>query len=335
MDEKDQRDGGLEERRRQGQGTVKRRLLTDTAALRRVARGSLGRTRVAPGTYVHSRLPSRKRRVDAGARRVQISRMEPDSLNATQRAAQAQFSKQSQRYGKGHILENVEDVREAVGLLTLPAPAQVLDVACGAGHTGLYLASLGHAVTCADLSLAMLERTREAAAARGLAIETQEHPAEVMPYASGCFDLVTCRVAPHHFSDPAGFVAEAARVLRPSGVFLLIDGTVPDEQPEAGTWLNRVEKLRDPSHVQLYAPAQWRAWCEAAGLRVERHWLREKLQPDLEWYFETAATSPENRAAVRALIHEASPEIRAAYRLSEEEARITWQWPMLSLLARK
>src|SRR5436190_398053 len=99
------------------------------------------------------------------------------ALDETQRAAEAQFSRQSQRYAKGHILENVEDVREAAAHLDLPARARVLDVACGAGHTGLYFASLGHDVTCADLTAAMLDRTREAAAARGLAIATAQHPA--------------------------------------------------------------------------------------------------------------------------------------------------------------
>lgn len=262
--------------------------------------------------------------------------MNTTELNDTQRAAQEQFSRQSTRYGKGHILENVADVEEAAQLLVLPSPtARVLDVACGAGHTGLYFAGQGHTVTCADISPAMLQRVREAAAERGLTVETREHPAETMPYADESFDLVTCRVAPHHFSVPAAFVREVERVLAPGGWFLLIDGTVPDENPEAATWLNRLEKLRDPSHVELYSPSQWRAWCEAAGLRVERSWLRLKMQPDLQWYFDTAATTPENRAAVLEMIRTAAPETRAAYDLREEDGKTTWQWPMLSLVARR
>ena len=141
--------------------------------------------------------------------------MASPELDATQRAAQEQFSRQSERYAKGHILEAVEDVAEIISFVSIPAGARVLDVACGAGHTGLYLASLGHHVTCADLSSAMLERTRAAATARGLLVETGQHPAETMPYADRSFDLVTCRVAPHHFSSPAAFVSEVARVLRP------------------------------------------------------------------------------------------------------------------------
>jgi len=261
--------------------------------------------------------------------------MTETALDSTQRAAQEQFSKQSQRYGKGHILENVQDVAEALGYIRLPERALVLDVACGAGHTGLHLASLGHTVTCADLSPAMLERTRENAIARNLTIETAQHPAETMPHESGHFDLVTCRVAPHHFSSPARFVREAARVLRPGGWFLLIDGTIPEGEPEAGEWLNRVEKLRDPSHVRLISPSEWCGFCLDAGLKIAHHWIHPKKQPDLEWYFETAATPPRNQREVLALISEASPRIHDLYRLSNEGGKIVWQWPILSLLAQK
>jgi ubiquinone/menaquinone biosynthesis C-methylase UbiE len=257
------------------------------------------------------------------------------SLDSTQLAAQEQFSRQSQRYGKGHILENVADVAEAIGFLSLPPRVKVLDVACGAGHTGLHLAELGHSVTCADLSPAMLERVREAAATRKLAIETRQHAAESMPYSDGSFDLVTCRVAPHHFSSPAQFVREVSRVLNAGGWFMLIDGTIPDGENDAGEWLNRVEKLRDPSHVRLIAPREWCRLCGDAGLIVRRHWLRQKKQPDLQWYFETAATTAENRAKVLGLIASASLRIREVFHLGEEDGKIVWQWPMLSLLAQK
>src|SRR4051794_8203850 len=79
-------------------------------------------------------------------------------LDQIQRKAQEQFARQSQRYGRGHILENTDDVALAVGQLNLPSGARVLDVATGGGHTGLYLASLGHQVTLADLAQAMLDR---------------------------------------------------------------------------------------------------------------------------------------------------------------------------------
>lgn len=259
----------------------------------------------------------------------------PVQLDPVQSAAQEQFGKQSHRYGKGHILQNVDDVIAATRQMLLPPIGDVLDVATGAGHTGLYFASLGHRVTLADIAQPMLARALEAAAERGLKVTTQQHAAEKFPYATGSFDLVTCRVAPHHFSSPPDFVNEVARVLRPGGYFLLIDGSVPDDEPEAEAWLHEVEKLRDPSHNRLLSPHSWTRLCTGAGLHVQSAELKTFKQPDLEWYFETANTPPDNRVAVRKLVEAASEHVRKCYRLTMEEGKTVWWWPRLTLIAKK
>ncbi|MEA3187757.1 MAG: hypothetical protein QOD99_1587 [Chthoniobacter sp.] len=194
-------------------------------------------------------------------------------LNEIQRASQEQFSKQSSRYAQGHILENVDDVRSALANIPLPGRARALDVATGAGHTALLLASPGHDVIAADLAAPMLERVREGAAARNLHVETRQHAAEEFPYDAAGFDLVTCRVAAHHFSGPMDFIRETARVLKNGGHFLLIDGSVADDESKAEEWLHALEKLRDPSHQRLGTPRFWSKLCEQNGLRV-RSWLR-------------------------------------------------------------
>ena len=256
-------------------------------------------------------------------------------LDEVQRAAQEQFARQSHRYGQGHILEDVEDVRVAIEPLHLPPGSRALDVATGAGHTGLFLASLGHNVTLADIAAPMLERAEEAAARRGLKVETRQHPAEQFPYDNDCFDLVTSRVAPHHFSSPERFIRESARVLKHGGHFVLIDGSVEDGQIEAEEWLHHVEKLRDPSHHRFLTPGGWSRLCEEAGLAVLSATLTPFKQPDLNWYFETAATSQENRKSVLKLIADAPRSARELFRLGEEEGKIVWWWQRLTLVARK
>jgi len=260
---------------------------------------------------------------------------ETTSLDQVQRAAQEQFARRSHRYGKGHILENVEDVRRAMEGVSLPPGAHALDVATGGGHTGLYLASLGHYVTLADIAAPMLERAAALAAERGLHVDTCQHPAEHFPYDDAAFDLVTCRVAPHHFSSPESFVRETARVLKPGGCFILIDGTVEDDQPEAEEWAHRLEKLRDPSHHRFLTPRAWQGLCEKAGLTVKTATLTPRKQPDLDWYFETAATPPENRVEVRELIRTAPESAHRLFQLGEEQGKTIWWWQMLTLVARK
>lgn len=256
-------------------------------------------------------------------------------LDEIQTAAQQQFAKQSQRYGKGHVLENVDDVREALARIPLPPRARVLDVATGAGHTAFCLAGLGHDVLAADLAAPMLERVNEGAAQRGLSIATQQHAAENFPHASGEFDLVTCRVAAHHFSSPADFVRETARVLKPGGYFLLIDGSVADDEPEAEEWLHALEKWRDPSHHRLGTPRFWSQLCEENSLQVLFAELTPFKQPDVQWYFETAATSPENRTRVLEWIATAPEVARRLFQLGEEDGKIVWWWQRLTLIARR
>jgi ubiquinone/menaquinone biosynthesis C-methylase UbiE len=258
----------------------------------------------------------------------------PAGLDSVQQAAETQFSKQSHRYGKGHILEDVSDVAEALRYVDLQPPAKALDVATGGGHTGLFLAQQGYKTTLADISSAMLSRARALAAERNLVVDTCQHPAEAFPYPDASFDLVTCRVAPHHFSSPEKFVRETARVLRPGGWFVLIDGSVPDNEPETEAWLHEVEKLRDPSHERLLAPSAWARLCSVAGLQVKVSELHPFKQPNLEWYFETAATPSENRTRVRQLIATASESVRRLLRLGEEGGKTVWWWPRLTLVAR-
>lgn len=145
-----------------------------------------------------------------------------------------------------------------------------LDVATGGGHTGLALARHGARVILLDLTPRMLQAARRAAAERGvmpagfLAAE-----AEALPLADRCVSLVTCRIAPHHFADPAAFVQEVARVLEPGGRFLLIDSLSPADH-ELDELVNELERRRDPSHVRSYTLEEWCGFLAAAGLRLER-----------------------------------------------------------------
>ena len=256
-------------------------------------------------------------------------------LDDIQLASQEQFARQSGRYGKGHVLENVADIAAAVRHLSLPDVADILDVATGGGHTGIYFAGLGHRVTLADIAEPMLAKAKALAQEKGFTVSTSQHSAEEMPHATGSFDLVTCRVAPHHFSSPEDFVRESARVLRPGGLFLLIDGTVEDDQPEAEEWSHQVEKLRDPSHHRLITPNRWRSLCGQAGLEIVHCELTPFKQPDLEWYFETAATPVENRRRVIELVEQAPESARRLFRIGNEDGKIVWWWQRLALVARK
>lgn len=257
-------------------------------------------------------------------------------LDENQIASRDQFERQSRNYGKSHILADVSDLAASIEGLEIPQGGMALDIATGGGHTAVWFAGLGWEVTASDLSPAMLERASELAAERGVKITTAIHEAEKLPYPDGTFQIVSCRVAAHHFTDQEGFVREASRVLAPGGVFLLIDGSVPDGEPEAEAWIHEVEKFRDPSHGRLLSPGSWSRLACQAGLEILRCTTTPFKQPDLEWFFETAGTTGENRAEVRTLIAAAPESAKEAFRLAQEpDGKIIWWWPRLTLVARK
>jgi ubiquinone/menaquinone biosynthesis C-methylase UbiE len=257
-------------------------------------------------------------------------------LDPAQQAAKLQFDRQSASYGKSHILSQTEDIASALPHLQCQPGQKALDIATGGGHTALFFAKQGLGVTAADIAPGMLAQARALLQEEGLPLDTREHPAEALPYEDASFDLVTCRVAAHHFSSPASFIREAARVLKPGGSLLLIDGSLEDGRPETEEWLHQVEKYRDPSHGRFLTPQKWGHLCGQAALRVIHSELLPKKQPDLEWYFNTAKTSPENRRKVLELIRQAPAEVFRTLRLNpDENGKITWWWQILVLVARK
>lgn len=74
----------------------------------------------------------------------------------------------------------------------LPRRGRALDVAAGTGRMALWLAARGLEVTAVDISPVGLARCREAAAARGLRVETRQLDLEVEPLPAGPFQAIAC-----------------------------------------------------------------------------------------------------------------------------------------------
>ena len=96
----------------------------------------------------------------------------------------------------------------------------VLDVATGTGHNALSLAPHVRQVIGLDLTAAMLTEACSLADKRGIDnVRFCRGDSERLPFASQSFDVVTCRVALHHFPDVASAVREMARVCQAGGVY--------------------------------------------------------------------------------------------------------------------
>lgn len=195
----------------------------------------------------------------------------------------------------------------------------VLDVATGTGHTALAFAPRVAAVVGLDLTPEMLVAATNLAAERGVEnISFIPGDVEDLPFGDGVFDLVTCRIAAHHFPNVGRFLAEATRVLRPDGILAVVDNIVPDsrlhgkkaaQQREAGEYVNTFEKLRDPSHMRYLSFEEWLDAFAATGLYVE---AIETLDKRLTFETWVARHTPEMRTRLRVLLMRA-PAVAAEF----------------------
>jgi len=134
--------------------------------------------------------------------------------------------------------------------------------------------------------------------------------AENLPFEDACFDLVTCRIAPHHFPDTFRFVQEAARVLKPGGLLLVQDHLLPDDQ-DAALYVDAFEKLRDPSHNRAFPEYEWRGMFLDGGLTIEHTEQLVKRHEFVTWA-ERQGCTPETIEKLTVLLKQA-PEIAAAW----------------------
>ena len=240
----------------------------------------------------------------------------------TYRRVQAQFGRTAAAYveSTGHAqgAELAQMVALAERLFGSLQGKKVLDVATGGGHTALAFAKAGAAVTATDLTPEMLQAAQTFVKANGgEAVQFVPAAAESLPFEPESFDLVTCRIAAHHFADPERFVREAARVLRSGGLFLLVDNVSP-EDAELAEVMNEIEKRRDPSHEWAYTVRQWVVWLADAGLdtqHLSRWWT---YKPYWEW-LERAQTPRDVGEVLAADILNLTPAQKAYLQVEEGE----------------
>ena len=194
-----------------------------------------------------------------------------------------QFGRMSRAYAASRTHAGGSDLERVVELLQPRPDMRVLDVATGAGHTAVAVAPHARQVVAIDLTPAMIERTRESAAGRGITnLLAMVMDVEALAFAGESFGAVVSRIAPHHFPNIRQAVAEITRVLKPGGAFVVEDNSVPDDR-EVDSFLNDAERLRDPTHVRAYTGREWRELLEAAGLRVAHSEVARKQHDFAEW----------------------------------------------------
>ena len=224
-----------------------------------------------------------------------------------------QFGANAANYATSPVHAKGASLQRLVEIL-LPAPEwRVLDIATAAGHTAFALAPEVAEVVASDITPEMLTVARSEAVKRGLTnVRFEPADAESLPFDDESFDAVTCRIAPHHFPKPDRFVAEAARVLRPAGVFGLVDNVVPDDA-EVATFANDWERRRDPSHLRALSVDEWLEVMLAARFSIRHSELMAKRMVFSTWV-DNMDVAPDVRASLLSDLETAPEPVKAFLR---------------------
>jgi ubiquinone/menaquinone biosynthesis C-methylase UbiE len=261
-----------------------------------------------------------------------------------QTLVQKQFGVAAADYATSTVHANGPSLARLVALVPVQSEWSALDVATGAGHTALAFAPLVSRVVASDITDAMLRETEKLAAARGLAnVETAKGEAGNLPFADSSFDLVTCRLAAHHFPNASAFVAESFRVLKPGGVFALVDNVSPDEKMlplatpaevlNAARTFNTYEKTRDPSHQRALSLSEWLALISKAGFTDATSELLDQHIAFDPWTARMRCT-PETVEALKSMLFN-DPLLRTFLRPREENGGLVFTLQEAIIVARK
>jgi len=234
--------------------------------------------------------------------------------------ASRQFGSTAAQYLTSTVHATGADLDRLADLVQNSRVASALDMGCGAGHASFALARGGaKRVVAYDLAAQMLEVVNAEAAARGYGqIETCAGAAERLAFEDASFDLVVTRYSAHHWLDVQRAVHEAARILKPGGILIVIDVLAP-ENPLLDTALQTVEILRDLSHVRNYRESEWRAMFGSADFS-EPAVHRWKLPIEFNGWVARIGTSAPRIAALKVVFDELPREAREYFSVNHDHS---------------
>jgi ubiquinone/menaquinone biosynthesis C-methylase UbiE len=246
-----------------------------------------------------------------------------------QRAILDQFTRQAVPFSQ---MENhsPELILQTVGVRP---DDTVLDVACGPGLMAFEFAAIARNVTGIDLTPAMIERAKALQVSRGQTnISWLVGDVARLPFNDATFPLVFTRYSFHHFLEPAVVLAEMVRVCSPGGRVVVVD--VFTSSLEQAELFNRMEKLRDPSHVRARSLDELRGLLNGASLTITNTQFY-KHAFELEQVLQGSFPNPGDAEPVREIFMADLNVNRLGLGAHHKNGAIHFAYPIAILVGRK
>ena len=243
-----------------------------------------------------------------------------------------QFALKAGLYASAPALTNPAALDVLLELSRVGAEDTVLDVGCGAGVVVCAFAARARHVTGIDLVPAMIERARALQAEKGLSnVSWQVGDVLPLPFLDHAFTLVVSRYTFHHFTDAGAVLAEMRRVCAPGGRVVVAD-MMASADPAKAEALNRMERLRDPSHVRAMPLAELEQLFHRAGLAPARQ-ASYGLEFEVEQLLAGSHPRPGDADQVRSMFAESVDTDAMGLGTRREGNRLLFSYPIAVLRA--
>ena len=124
--------------------------------------------------------------------------------------------------------------KKVVDLIAATHPKTILDIATGTGDLAIQLVETkATKIIGLDISEGMLEVGRKKIANQNLsnAIEMVVGDSENLPFEDNSFDAITVAFGVRNFENLEKGLSEILRVLKPNGIFIILETSVPTKTP--------------------------------------------------------------------------------------------------------
>ena len=243
-----------------------------------------------------------------------------------------QFTRQALPFSTAKTIADQNALQLLIEISNASEHDKVLDVACGGGNVVCAFAAKVRHATGIDMTPAMLDRARALADEKGLANVSWQHgQATALPYADASFTLVVTRFSFHHFTDPLAVLKEMVRVCSRGGRVVVADMHSCADAAK-GAQFNRVELLRDPSHVRALEVRELCALFPAAGL-PEASLAFYELRDELENLLGRSFPNPGDADRIREIFRASALDDRLGIPIRLEGNRVHYAYPVAVLAA--
>ena len=143
---------------------------------------------------------------------------------------------------------------------------RLLELGCGLGHL---IGLLQDDYRCVGIDLAdySIEQTKLNAPRAVAYVQSAD---DLSRFGTSEFSVVVALHLVEHLPDPQDSIRQVNRILKPGGLFLFATpNPIYPLRRYKDTATDAIGK--DPTHINVQPPATWRAWTEACGFRVLRH----------------------------------------------------------------